>query len=164
MLSYRVTIHARLDEVATGPEVQLAGGSFRTLAVAPAALAATTFDCTFEEASTRLEALERMFLEPDGSFVWTSSQSDQVRQVDGNLYDRAERLAFVDLERLLSGGGIRAAAVARLAGRRRSSCFSSRAKRWCWTKRSFAASQPHERGKSGDRCNRYSTGARPIEK
>ncbi len=97
MLRFCVTIHARPADIAAGPDVQLGGGSFRTLAVAPATLAATTFDCTFEEASARLEALQRMFLEPDGSFVWTSSQSDQVWQVDGNLYDRAERLAFVDL-------------------------------------------------------------------
>jgi len=97
MLSYRVTIHASPSDVAAGPEVEVAGGPVRTLAVAPATLAATTFDCTFEEASARLEALERMFLEPDGSFVWTSSQHDQAWQVDGNLYDRAGRLSFVDL-------------------------------------------------------------------
>lgn len=97
MLHFCVTLHARPTVVAAGPEVQLAGDTFRTLAIAPATLAATTFDCTFEEASARLEALQRMFLEPDGSLVWTSSQSDQTWQVDGNLYDRAERLAFVDL-------------------------------------------------------------------
>ncbi len=97
MLQFNITIHACPPDIVAGPQVPLAGGSYRTLAVAPAALAATTFDCTFEEASERLEALPRMFLEPDGSFVWTSSQSDRVWQVDGNLYDRAERLAFVDL-------------------------------------------------------------------
>jgi len=97
MLHFCVTIHARPADATAGPAVQLAGGRFSTLAVAPATLAATLFDCTFEEASERLEALERMFLEPDGSFVWTSSQSDQAWQVDGNLYDRAGRLSFVDL-------------------------------------------------------------------
>lgn len=97
MLQFNLTIHACPTDIAAGPEVPLAGGQYRSLAVAPATLAATTFDCTFEEASARLEALPRMFLEPDGSFVWTSSQSDQAWQVDGNLYDRAERLAFIDL-------------------------------------------------------------------
>ena len=46
---------------------------------------------------TRLAGLERMYCEPDGSFVWVSSQADRLWQVDGNLYDRAERLLFVDV-------------------------------------------------------------------
>ena len=54
--------------------------------------------CSFEVASQRLGQLERMFCEPDGSFVWVSSQGDPVWQVDGNLYDRDERLLFVDLK------------------------------------------------------------------
>ena len=45
----------------------------------------------------RLAGLERMYCEPDGSFVWVSSQADRLWQVDGNLYDRAERLLFVDV-------------------------------------------------------------------
>lgn len=97
MLQFNVTIHACPADITQGPEAQLAGGPVRTLAIAPATLAATTFDCTFEEAAEYLEALERMFLEPDGSFVWTSSQKDHAWQVDGNLYDRAGRLSFVDL-------------------------------------------------------------------
>lgn len=114
MLHFNVTIHARPADTMASANMQLAGGAFTALAVAPATLAATTFDCTFEEASARLEALPRMFLEPDGSFVWTSPQSDQAWQVDGNLYDRAERLSFVDLngccptadfERLLAAFG-----------------------------------------------------------
>jgi hypothetical protein len=39
-----------------------------------------------------------MFCEPDGSFVWVSSQGEPAWQVDGNLYDRNERLLFVDLK------------------------------------------------------------------
>lgn len=97
MLTFSVTIHARPAEAAAGPAAQLAGRTLQTLAVAPALLAATPFACTFEEASEKLEMLERMFLEPDGSFVWTSSQGGEPWQVDGNLYDRADRLSFVDL-------------------------------------------------------------------
>lgn len=97
MLRFQTTIHARPANAAPGPEVKLTGSSFSALAIAPATLAATLFDLTFEEVSERLEQLARMFLEPDGSFVWTSSQSDRPWQVDGNLYDRAGRLSFVDL-------------------------------------------------------------------
>ena len=70
----------------------------RPLKVSSETLATAPFDCTFEEANDRLAALERMFCEPDGSFVWTSSQGEPPWQVDGNLYDRDERLLFVDLK------------------------------------------------------------------
>jgi hypothetical protein len=53
---------------------------------------------SFEEASARLTKLERMYCEPDGSLVWVSSQGEPAWQVDGNLYDRNERLLFVDLK------------------------------------------------------------------
>ena len=39
-----------------------------------------------------------MFCEPDGSFVWVSSQGEPAWQLDGNLYDRNSRLLFVDLK------------------------------------------------------------------
>lgn len=53
---------------------------------------------TFDEAYRRLEALPRMFLEPDGSFVWVSPHHESVRwQVDGNLQDAGPRLHSVML-------------------------------------------------------------------
>src|SRR5262249_41629265 len=53
---------------------------------------------TFEEAYQRLEVLPRMFLEPDGSFVWVSPHSEPVRwQIDGNLQDAGPRLHSVIL-------------------------------------------------------------------
>src|SRR5437870_11506687 len=54
---------------------------------------------TFEEATAALQLLERLFIEPDGSFVWTGSTADgQPWQVDGNLIDRGEALAYVELK------------------------------------------------------------------
>jgi hypothetical protein len=39
-----------------------------------------------------------MFIEPDGSFVWTGAIADgQSWQVDGNLIDRGDVLAYVDV-------------------------------------------------------------------
>lgn len=61
-------------------------------------LGSSTFDCTFETAAAGLAELERMFCEPDGSFVWVSSQGEPVWQVDGNLYDKEQRLRFVDVK------------------------------------------------------------------
>lgn len=98
MLTFFVTVHALPPETAAGPEIVVGSQSLRTLGVDRQRLQDTTFTCSFEEASTRLAALERMYCEPDGSFVWVSSQDEPAWQVDGNLYDRNERLLFVDLK------------------------------------------------------------------
>ena len=40
-----------------------------------------------------------MFIEPDGSFVWTGvGQAGQQWQVDGNLIDQGQSLAYVELK------------------------------------------------------------------
>src|SRR5438105_13817685 len=54
---------------------------------------------TFDQAFAALSRFERLFIEPDGSFVWTGSTADgQPWQVDGNLIDRGDRLAYVELQ------------------------------------------------------------------
>lgn len=98
MYSFYVTIHAQPADATVGSHVALGGRTLRTLCLAPEALSTTTMDCSFETARQRLEQLERMFCEPDGSLVWVSPQGDPAWQVDGNLYDRNERLLFVDLK------------------------------------------------------------------
>src|SRR5688572_22047767 len=68
------------------------------LDIAPGQLASCQFTCSFEDAALHLAALDRMHVEPDGSFVWISGPDEPRWQVDGNLYDRAEKLQFVDLK------------------------------------------------------------------
>lgn len=94
--SFQITIHARTAETKAGAHAVLAGAEYRTLEVPAAALGAP-FEISFEAASESLSALERMFLEPDGSFVWVSAGKDRPWQLDGVLYDRNERLLYVDL-------------------------------------------------------------------
>jgi hypothetical protein len=54
---------------------------------------------TFDEATAALQAFERLFIEADGSFVWTGVAADgQAWQVDGNLIDRGDTLAYVELK------------------------------------------------------------------
>jgi hypothetical protein len=96
MYAFHVTIHARPPAAVAGAELSLKGKHVSTLRVAPKLLGSTTFSRTFEEAANALAALERMYCEPDGSFVWVSARADEPWQVDGNLYDRNERLLFVD--------------------------------------------------------------------
>ena len=101
MLTFHVTLHARSPDVAPGISLELRGLKLPTLIVPPTALA-HPFALTFEEVALALESLERMFVEPDGSFVWVSSKtttSDAERwQIDGNLFDRNGRLLLVDLK------------------------------------------------------------------
>jgi len=98
MYSFYTSVHALPAGAGAGPPATLAGREVPTLRIAPEDLATTTIACSFEEAIAALSRLERMFTEPDGSFVWTSSQGERPWQVDGNLYDRGERLLFVDLK------------------------------------------------------------------
>lgn len=54
---------------------------------------------TFDQALDALQSLQRLFIEPDGSFVWAGTLSDgRSWQVDGNLIDRGDLLAYVDLK------------------------------------------------------------------
>lgn len=53
-----------------------------------------SFPVSFEQATEQMQHLPRMFVEPDGSFVWTGEDW----QLDGNLFDRSGRLLFVELK------------------------------------------------------------------
>jgi hypothetical protein len=52
----------------------------------------------FDAALGRLDALPRMFVEPDGAFVWTSPREGSRWQVDGNAFERSGRVLLVDLK------------------------------------------------------------------
>jgi hypothetical protein len=98
MYRFYVSVHARAAEAAAGEEIDLGGRKVRPLRVVPESLGATTMECSFETAVARLGRLPRLYCEADGSFVWASPQGETAWQVDGNLYDRNERLLFVDLK------------------------------------------------------------------
>jgi hypothetical protein len=97
MFTFHIAVHARSPEVSTGQEVLLNGQQFQTLN-APAAALTAPFPVTFEQAGEALSNLERLYFEPDGSFVWVSGSGEPKWQVDGNLFDRDGRLLFVDLK------------------------------------------------------------------
>ncbi len=52
--------------------------------------------CSFEQVAEELQKLPRMFLEPDGSFVWVGQENRW--QIDGNLFDRDGKLVYVELK------------------------------------------------------------------
>lgn len=44
-----------------------------------------------------MQTLDRMFVEPDGSFVWTG-EIDNVRwQLEGTLYDEGDKMLYAEL-------------------------------------------------------------------
>lgn len=97
MYTFYVTIHARPAEAAIGPTIEISGRKLTTLSV-PHDARSQPFGIAFEEVVSRLNQLERMFSEPDGSFVWASPHDGPRWQVDGNVFDRNGRLLFVDLK------------------------------------------------------------------
>jgi hypothetical protein len=95
-----------------GPHVD-AWGSWRTLAVSRELLN-VPLAIGFDEALGRLGRLERMYVEPDGSFVQTGRSGGTAWQVDGNAAEKDGRVLLADLkgscpppefDRLLEGFG-----------------------------------------------------------
>lgn len=95
---FQITLHARPGVTLATEALQIDGRECQRLIVPPEQIT-TPFAVSFEEAYAAMEQLPRMFIEPDGSFVWVSSQGETVPwQLDGALYDRAGRLLYVDLK------------------------------------------------------------------
>lgn len=97
MLSFDVVVHARPANAQVVPGPTLRGAAIQRLETA-GDVVGPGFPRSFEDVGESLEALERMFFEPDGSFVWVGSDGDQAWQLDGLLADRAGRLLYVELK------------------------------------------------------------------
>lgn len=97
MAPFHICLHTRPSIVASGEVVLIDGCAVATLAIRPDSCGAP-FGVSFEEASEALATLPRMFVEPDGSFVWVGGSADSRWQIDGSLYDRDGRLLYVELK------------------------------------------------------------------
>jgi hypothetical protein len=98
MYHFHASIHARPDDCQPAAPLEAAGQRFATLAISPEWLGRSSLARSFEEASADLARLERMYIEPDGSFVWVSSHKELPWQIDGNLHDHQDRLRLVDVK------------------------------------------------------------------
>jgi molybdopterin-guanine dinucleotide biosynthesis protein A len=97
MYRFHIAVHPAPDAVVVDAPTSIDGCLCRPLRVSPEALA-ITLPVTFEQAAEDLARLPRMFVEPDGSFVWVAADGRGDWQVDGGLYDRAGRLLYVELK------------------------------------------------------------------
>ena len=99
MTFYRfyATVHCRPANAKPADPHLLRGTTLPTLTF-PSAELGLGFDRTFEETAELLGRLERMFIEPDGSFVWVSATDELRWQIDGVLFDRDGCVLYVDLK------------------------------------------------------------------
>jgi hypothetical protein len=98
MYHFHASIHARPEDFQPGQPLEMAGDSFATMQISPEWLGQSALDRSFEEVVADLARLKRMYVEPDGSFVWVSSHGESPWQIDGNLHDHQERLRLADIK------------------------------------------------------------------
>lgn len=92
-MKFHVFWHRLPENCAAGPEWQSPTGPIRTLQPTSNDLA-LAWPLSFEEGLQALERLDRLFAEPDGSFVWRPAAGEQV---DGQCYDRDGQLLYIEL-------------------------------------------------------------------
>jgi hypothetical protein len=97
VLQFNVSLHAAPAGSLPVRSIELDGRVMQAIDVPAPTLAATQLDCSFEDAVARMEALERMFVEPDGSLLWVGEEARERWQVDGTIYDRAGHVQYVEV-------------------------------------------------------------------
>jgi hypothetical protein len=97
LYAFDATLHRLPDEPVAGPPHADTLGTWPTLAVEHAQTV-VPLRTGFDDAFMRLAKIDRMFVEPDGSFVWTSPREGLSWQVDGNAFEKDGRVLLVDLK------------------------------------------------------------------
>ena len=96
--AFEISLHRHpVEGLEAGDPHTDAWGTWPTV-LAPHELLAVPLTISFDEAIDRLDRLDRMYAEPDGSFVWVSPREGLSWQVDGNVFDREGRVVLVDMK------------------------------------------------------------------
>ncbi|MFM8634226.1 MAG: hypothetical protein ACKOEX_05385 [Planctomycetia bacterium] len=98
LYTFEISVHHHPDSVLlpAAPYAD-AWGTWSTVAV-PHDTLAVPLAMSFDDAIERLGRLDRMYAEPDGSFVWVSRREGLSWQVDGTVFDRSGRVVLVDMK------------------------------------------------------------------
>jgi len=94
---FDVTLHPLPDGAVAGPQLTDPWGTWPTI-VLPKAAAGLVMAGDFDMALERLAKLDRLYVEPDGSFVWVGPGGEERWQVDGNAYERQGRVLNVEVK------------------------------------------------------------------
>ena len=97
MRFFHITIHACPDQTISSKRHRFDAIDVEVLTIDPSCLT-VPFVSTFDNVSSQLSALERVFLEPDGSFVLVSSKGRSDWYLDGLLTDGRTNLMSVELK------------------------------------------------------------------
>lgn len=96
--TFEISLHRHPAEaLVKGAPLADAWGTWPTV-TAPHELLVVPLAISFDEAIERLCRLDRMYAEPDGSFVWVSPREGLSWQVDGNVFDREGRVVLIDMK------------------------------------------------------------------
>ena len=104
LYAFDITLHGRGPGAADVPPTDSSVGAYadawgRWPTLTPLHdLLAIPMAIGFDEALDRLARLERMYAEPDGSFVWASPREGLWWQVDGNAFEKDGRVLLADLK------------------------------------------------------------------
>lgn len=97
MLRFQTQIQAHPPGTTRGTPLVIAGCEVRPVLL-PQPQVRPTWGVTFDLAAERLQALPRFYYEPDGSFAWFAAAGEAPWRLEGNLFDRGDELAYVDLK------------------------------------------------------------------
>lgn len=95
LLRIDASIHGRPSDAAPGPPAILGGRSWPTWQVPPGV--DLQLRVSFDDLCAALEPLERLFLEPDGSWVWVGGDP-AAWQLDGQIHDGGPSVAYVEVK------------------------------------------------------------------
>jgi hypothetical protein len=104
LYAFDITLHGRGPGAADVPPTDSSVGAYadawgRWHTLTPLHdLLAIPMAIGFDEALDRLARLERMYAEPDCSFVWASPREGLWWQVDGNAFEKDGRVLLADLK------------------------------------------------------------------
>lgn len=100
---FHAIIHAAPESIPETISIEWDGQQLNTLQLTKLQ---TRFDMSFEDVAEAFDALPRMFLEPDGSFVWVDGEGSNSFQLDGLLVDDGVRLVNVEVKGQVDQSGL----------------------------------------------------------
>jgi len=96
-MSVHLVVHAAPERMLTCSEVTLGGHSLEALSL-PTSWLSRPLAVSFDEVLSRLEQLPRLYIEPDGSFIWIGPTGPAEWKIDGQLHDSASGLMTIELK------------------------------------------------------------------